>query len=223
MPGALPIRGIAMSNIVPHSRRPQLLVADNHRIVAEGLVHLLAGEYDVVEVVSDGEALLEAARRLPVDAIVSEVTMPRQSGLAALRQLRAEGSSIPFVFVTMHGEPAIAAAAMRAGADGYVLKASASRELLAALASVMDGASYITPGLAAEYLGTTEMHFCRLTEKQEQVLRRLGHGMSSKQVAREMGLSVRTIEAHKYSMMQILHVNTTFGLVKRAQELGLLI
>lgn len=151
---------------------PTPAVADEHHVVAEGLTELLAGSYDVVEVVYDGDALLEAARGFAVDAILSEVTMPHRSGLAVLRQLRADASRVPFVFV-MHGEPAIAAAAMRAGASGYVLKASASTELIAALACVTQGATWISPSLAAESLGITQLQLRQLTGKQRDVLNRL--------------------------------------------------
>jgi DNA-binding NarL/FixJ family response regulator len=217
------LMGQLMQLAALQAARARVLVADSHGIVAEGLVRLLSDAFDVVAVAHDGDALLEAAHRLSVDVILSEVTMPRQSGLAVLRQLRAEGSRVRFVFVTSHGEPAVAAAAMKAGANGYVLKASAGRQLIAALASVLEGGSYITPALAAECLGNAETQRRQLTEKQQRVLRSLGTGLSSKQVAHEMGLSVRTIEAHKYAMMQIMHVNSTFALVKRAEELGLLI
>ncbi len=202
--------------------RPRILLADDHRIVSEGIGRLLEDEFEVVATVEDGDALLEAARRTNVDAIVSDVTMPGRSGLAVLKQLRAEGSGVRFVFLTMHAEPALVASAMRAGANGYVLKDASGRELAHAMRHVLAGASYVTPSVAAQCLDHSARQLRELSAKQRQVLQLIALGNRPKQIAARLGLSVRTIEAHKYAIMQILFVHSTLGLVRRAKELGLL-
>jgi DNA-binding NarL/FixJ family response regulator len=201
--------------------RPRVLLADDHRIVAEGIARILDESFDVMRVLEDGDALIEAAESSPADIIVCDVVMPGRSGLKVLKELRAKGSGIPFLFLSMHAEPAIVAAAMRAGANGYVLKAKAGRELLTAIETVLGGALYVTPSLAGQHLGLPS-RAPRLTERQHSVLVLIAKGKATKQIARELDLSTRTVEAHRYTLMQMFHVHSAIELVRRAEALGLL-
>ncbi|HEV7489746.1 MAG TPA: response regulator transcription factor [Rhodanobacteraceae bacterium] len=203
-------------------RVPRLVIADDHCMVAEGIERILVEDFELLAVAGDGDALLSAVRRLKPDLVISDISMPGQSGLDVLKELRAEGSSIPFIFLTMHAEPALAAAAMRAGANGYVLKYAAGKDLMTAVRQVLAGGVYVTPSLGARYLGSQLQEIHNLTTKQREVLRLVGRGLRSKQIAAQLGLSVRTVEAHKYTMMQILGVHSTLELVRRSEELGLL-
>jgi DNA-binding NarL/FixJ family response regulator len=204
------------------SRAPRIVIADDHCMVAEGIERLLVDDFELLEVAGDGEALLSAVRRLSPDVVISDISMPRKNGLDVLKQLRAEGSKVPFIFLTMHAEPALAAAVMRAGANGYVLKYAAGKDLVAAVRQVLGGGIYVTPSLGARYLSSQLQEIHNLTAKQREVLRLVGRGLRSKQIAADLGLSVRTVEAHKYTMMQILGVHSTLELVRRSEELGLL-
>jgi DNA-binding NarL/FixJ family response regulator len=201
-------------------RRPRVLLADDHRIVAEGIARILDEAFDVLRVLEDGDALTEAAESVPADIIVCDIVMPRRSGLKVLKELRAKGSRLPFLFLSMHSEPAIVAAAMRAGANGYVIKANAGRDLLAAVETVLGGALYVTPSLAGQHLGFPRAP--RLTERQHSVLLLMAKGKATKQMARELDLSMRTIEAHRYTLMQTFHVHSAIELVRRAGAMGLL-
>lgn len=198
------------------------MIADDHGMVAEGIERILIDDFDLLEVAGDGDALLNMVRTLQPDLVVSDISMPGRSGLDVLKELRAEGSRVPFIFLTMHAEPALAAAAMRAGCNGYVLKYAAGKDLITAVRQVLAGGVYVTPSLGARYLGTQLQEIHNLTAKQREVLRLVGRGLRSKQIASELGLSVRTVEAHKYTMMQILGVHSTLELVRRSEELGLL-
>ncbi|QWT18425.1 response regulator transcription factor [Bacillus sp. NP157] len=201
---------------------PRVVYADDHRMVAEGIERLLEGTCDLVGLATDGPSLLALIRREKPALVLSDVNMPGGSGLDVLKTLRAEGDRTPFVFLTMHAEPALAATAMRAGANGYVLKVSAGEELLTALRHVFAGSTYVTPSLGIQYLHPDTLGMQELTPKQLEVLRLVGGGMRSRQIAERLGLSVRTVEAHKYTIMQILDVHSTLELVRRAEELGLL-
>jgi DNA-binding NarL/FixJ family response regulator len=213
---------VAVAPALKKRKAPRLVIADDHCMVAEGIERILVDDFDLVQVTSDGEALLEAVRRLEPDLVISDVSMPGLSGIDVLKRLRAEGSRVLFVFLTMHAEPALAAAAMRAGANGYVLKYAAGKDLLIALRQVLEGGVYVTPSLGARYLSSQLQEIHNLTAKQREVLRLVGRGLRSKQIAADLGLSVRTVEAHKYTMMQILGVHSTLALVRRSEELGLL-
>ncbi|WP_246058762.1 response regulator [Luteibacter pinisoli] len=201
---------------------PRVVYADDHRMVAEGIERLLDGICELVAITQDGPGLLDSIREKRPDLILSDVNMPGGSGLDVLKTLRAEGDRTPFVFLTMHAEPALAATAMRAGANGYVLKVSAGEELLTALRHVFAGSTYVTPSLGTHYLHADTLGMQELTPKQLEVLRLVGAGMRSRHIADRLGLSVRTVEAHKYTIMQILDVHTTLELVRRAEDLGLL-
>jgi DNA-binding NarL/FixJ family response regulator len=202
--------------------RPKLIIADDHRMVAEGVQHILDEDFDLLDIVADGEALVDAVNRLQPDLVVADINMPRCNGMDALKRLRQAGMETRFVFLTMHMEPALAVAALRAGARGYILKNSAGEDLRNAAQQVMAGGTYVTPALGARYISGQMTDMRNLTSKQLQVLRLVGEGLRSKQIALQLGLSVRTVEAHKYTMMQVLGVHSTLELVRRAQDLGLL-
>jgi DNA-binding NarL/FixJ family response regulator len=202
--------------------RPRLIIADDHRMVAEGVQHILDEDFELQDIVADGEALIDAVQRLQPDLVVADINMPRCNGMDALKRLRQAGFDTRFVFLTMHMEPALAVAALRAGARGYILKNSAGEDLRNAAQQVMAGGTYVTPALGARYISGQMTDMRNLTSKQLQVLRLVGEGLRSKQIALQLGLSVRTVEAHKYTMMQVLGVHSTLELVRRAQDLGLL-
>src|SRR6058998_2433920 len=113
--------------------RPRVLVADDHRMFAEGLRSLLDEEFDLVGIVEDGVALIEAAKRLRPDVIVADITMPRLNGIEALERLRGDLPDVRVVFLTMHKDVTYARRALAAGAMGFVLKHSAMTELVLAL------------------------------------------------------------------------------------------
>jgi DNA-binding NarL/FixJ family response regulator len=137
-------------------RKLRVLLADEHRCVAEGLAGLLAKRTQSVLIVHDGEALMEAAMGGQVDILVTDIAMPPFSALQALRRLRQHGSDIPVVVLSTHGEPLIVREAMQAGANGYVLKQSPSLELFKAMAEVSSGNQFISPQLMAALLDAPE-------------------------------------------------------------------
>ncbi len=203
-------------------RYRRVVLADDHRVVAQGIEQLLVGRFDSIELVTSGEALVESVRRDPPDVVVADISMPGLSGIDAMRVIREEGYDVPVVFLTMHDETNMAAQALRAGAKGYVLKSAAGEELVRVLDGVMDGRTYVTPTLAADALVSTGRPRYLLTEKQLRILEYVARGLRSKQIAYELGVSVRTIESHKYAIMQELGVHGTLELVRKAELEGLI-
>ncbi|RRU03704.1 response regulator transcription factor [Stenotrophomonas sp. 278] len=203
-------------------RYRRVVLADDHRVVAQGIEQLLVGRFDSIELVTSGEALVESVRRDPPDVVVADISMPGLSGIDAMRVIREEGYDVPVVFLTMHDETNMAAQALRAGAKGYVLKSAAGEELVRALDGVMDGRTYVTPTLAADAIVSTGRPRYLLTEKQLRILEYVARGLRSKQIAYELGVSVRTIESHKYAIMQELGVHGTLELVRKAELEGLI-
>jgi DNA-binding NarL/FixJ family response regulator len=208
--------------------RPRVLLADDHLLVAEALKSLLEPDFELVGVVEDGRALIEAAERLRPDVIVADITMPNLNGIDALVQLRQSGQETPVVFLTMHRDATFARRALEAGASGFVLKHSAADELISAIGAALAGGTYLAPQLAGEVLegmrhGSElgEDPISALTPRQREVLQLLAEGRSAKEIASSLAISARTVEFHKYKMMETLGVHTNADLVHLALKHGL--
>jgi DNA-binding NarL/FixJ family response regulator len=204
--------------------RATVLLADDHPIVAEGLTSLLRDEFTLVGTVTDGRGLVQTARRLRPDVIVTDISMPGMSGLEALRQIRAEGLAVKVIFLTVHSDVRLAGEALRAGASGFVVKDAAGKELIGAIREVLRGRTYLTPRLAPDVLAILArpgQPADRLTARQRDVIRLIASGRTMKEIAAALGLSTRTVEGHKYQMMQALGVQTTAELIRHAVEHGL--
>ena len=129
-------------------KRARVLLADDHRRVAEALREILMVDFELVGTVEDGESLLIAAEQLQPDVIVADVSMPRLSGLSALPEIKRKNPNARVVLITMYDEPAFARLALEAGASGFVLKHSAQDQLNTAVHAALDGKIYVSPGIA---------------------------------------------------------------------------
>jgi DNA-binding NarL/FixJ family response regulator len=209
--------------------RPRVLLADDHRIVAEGLKGLLTAEFELVGLVEDGRTLVEAAKKLRPDVIVADITMPRLNGIDALAQLKKDDPQVKLVFLTMHREVAYARRALEAGASGFVLKHSAPDELVLALRAALNGQTFISPALAGEVLQSMRSDpdlshdpVAALTPRQREVLQLLADGKTAKEIAVVLDISTRTVEFHKYEMMQNLGIQNSAELIHFAIKHGIL-
>jgi DNA-binding NarL/FixJ family response regulator len=202
-----------------------VILADDHAMVAEGLGRLISEVADLVGQVADGRQLVDSARRLKPDIIISDVSMPVMSGLDALRQLKAEGSQARFIFLTMHTEAQLATEAMRAGASGYLLKAAAGEELFEAIRAAMAGRVFLSPHITGDVLrtisGRANQGERELTSRQREVLKLIAQGKRMKEIAADLNISVRTVEDHKSQLLVALGVKSTADLVKFAVKHGL--
>ena len=208
---------------MPTPRRTTVLIADDHAIVMEGLVSLLREhDFDVVGAVGDGQSLLDAARRLKPDVIVTDLSMPNLSGLEVLVKLKAERIDSRVVMLTMHNDSARATQALKAGAAGFLLKESAGEELVKAIQEALQGNVYLTASVTKAVISQMADAECRpapeLTSRQLDVLRLIVRGQRMKEIAATLNLSTRTVETHKYEMMQVLDLHSTAELVKYALE-----
>jgi len=205
--------------------KPRVLLADDHRMVAEGLKGLLVEEFEVVGIVEDGRALVAAARKLRPDVIVADISMPQMNGLDALAHLKRDNPDVRVVFLTMHRDAAYARRALEAGASGFVLKHSAPAELVLAVRAALQGRTFITPDLAAEVLRTPNEKdtnpLAALTPRQREILQFLAEGKSAKEIAAALGLSARTVEFHKYTLMDALGMENSAELIRFAVKHGL--
>lgn len=198
-------------------------MADDHAIVTEGLVSLLREHnFDVVGAVGDGQKLVEAAQRLKPDVIVTDLSMPGLSGLEALVKLKAAKVESKIIILTMHHDAARATQAVKAGASAFLLKESAGEELVTAIHQALQGHVYLTPSVTKAVISQMADAGANpapeLTARQLDVLRLIVKGQRMKEIASTLKLSTRTVETHKYEMMQSLDLHSTAELVRYAIE-----
>jgi DNA-binding NarL/FixJ family response regulator len=210
-------------------KRLRVLLADDHKIVLEGLRNLLEPEFEIVGAVEDGRALVAEAKRLDPDIVVADISMPGLNGIDAARQIRKMDARMKIVFLTMHADVSYAAEAFNAGAAGFVLKHSASHELITAIREAMRGRTFVTPIIAGDLIDSYqkgprqqgEMK-AELSPRQREVLQLLAEGKSIKEVATVLNISPRTVEFHKYRMMEQLKINTSAELIQYAVKHGII-
>jgi DNA-binding NarL/FixJ family response regulator len=208
--------------------RIRILLADDHTIVCEGLAKLLEPHYEIVGTVEDGHALLKAAVELKPDVVLLDIGMPLLNGLDAARELKKIMPHVKLIFLTMESDCYIAAEALRAGAQGYLLKTSRAAELLQAVRDVMRGVSYVSPQIGR----AMEDRFIRdpraldrpsqLTSRQREVLQMLAEGRSMKEIAYVLEIAHRTVRFHKTQIMEELGISTNSGLVQYAMRKGMI-
>ena len=208
----------------------RVLVADDHTLVRLGLVSLLveSGEIIVVAEAADGLEAVEKARATQPDVAVIDLVMPRLSGLEAIRRIHEELPEIPVLALTVHEEDEYVLPAVRAGATGYLVKDSAVSELLAAVRALCAGQAYFGPQaarvLAQQYRRPelSEDPYGTLSPREREVFHQVIVGRTTKEVARILGISVKTADNHRWRLMEKLGVHNTAELVRYAARRGLL-
>ena len=209
-------------------KRTRVLLADDHKIILNGLRSLLESEFELVGKVEDGRALVSAAEKLRPDVIVVDISMPLLNGIEAVRQIKKIDPQVKVVFLTMHPDVTYAIRAFEVGASGYVLKHSASSELLTAIHEAIKGRTYVTPMIAGELVQSYKegSHHQpdenqQLTQRQREILQLLAEGASVKEISEILKISPRTVEFHKYTLMSKLKLKTTAALVQYAIKHGI--
>ena len=204
--------------------RPRIVIADDHLLMAQALEHLLASDFEVVAIVGDGHALLDVAADLQPDVVVVDIGMPVLNGLEAGRQLKARHPEIRIIYLTQNRDPRLAADALHRSASGYVLKDAAASELVAAIRAALQGRSYVSPAIAGEIAEdlSADARTRTLSAREQEVLQLLAEGKSMKEVAAALDISPRTVEFHKYRLMDRLGVKTNAELVQYAVRTGII-
>jgi DNA-binding NarL/FixJ family response regulator len=208
-------------------KKPRVLLADDHKIVIEGLKNLLKDDFEIVGSVEDGRALVEQASTFHPDVIVADISMPQLNGIEAARQIKKTDKTIKIVFLTMHPDATYAANAFEAGASGFVLKHSASSELIRAIHEAMKGRTYVTPLIAGDLIRTYQKGdspekelLKKISPRQREILQLLAEGRTAKEIASILDISTKTVEFHKYKMMEQLKIKTSAELVHYAMKHG---
>jgi len=210
----------------------RVLLADDHTLVREGIRRILAanGGIEVVSEVGDGQAAIAETVALKPDVVVLDITMPGGGGLEAARQIRERAPEVRILILSMHLQPEYLLESVRAGAHGYLVKDAAASELVAAVRAVCGGDSYYSPAVSTQMtellrrkLEGEEVSNAleRLSPREREVLRHIADGSSNRDIARTLGLSVRTVETHRDSLMKKLGIHSVAGLTRFALRCGL--
>ncbi len=196
------------------------MIADDHPLVSQGLKAVLKPQYNVVAVESDAREVVNSALRHRPDVIILDLSMPHRNGLELLPELIAAVPQAKVIVVTMHIDRTLADLAMQSGAHGFLPKESSAEELNNAIAEVLEGKRFISPRVPKRSFrdGAAVEHpeLDRLTPRHLEILRLIGDGKSSGEIAEELGLSPRTVEFHRSSIRKALGVTTEIGLVRFA-------
>jgi DNA-binding NarL/FixJ family response regulator len=202
-------------------KRPAVVIADDHMLMAEGLAKLVEGDFNVVAKVDNGRELLRAAAQRPPDLALIDVSMPEMTGMETARKLLEIAPDCKVILVSMHSQAEMVREAFRAGASGYVLKRSAAAELLTAMWEVIKGNAYVSSSISKEALSSLLAPAPRLTARQREVLRLVAEGCSAKEIAVHLGIAVKTAQFHKTSILTRLDIRTTADLIKYALDRGI--
>jgi DNA-binding NarL/FixJ family response regulator len=204
-------------------KRPRILIADDHTLVAELCRKLLETEFDVLGTVNNGRTLVRAAIDLKPDVIVVDIAMPVLNGLDGGQQVKEMLPAVKLLFLTMNGDPELAAEAFRRGASGYLLKTCAASELVIAVRDVLRGKLYMSRTLPKDtinYMRRQERKMvdedARLTERQREVLQLLAEGKVMKEIGGMLNMTTRTVAFHKYRIMEVLGAKSNAELVRYA-------
>jgi DNA-binding NarL/FixJ family response regulator len=210
----------------------RVLVADDHAVVREGIRHVLEREpgFEVVAEAANGSEVVELAERHHPDVVVLDISMPGESGLQVAARLRRSVPDARVLILSMHDNTEYVLESVRAGAHGYLLKDTAATELRRAVLAVRAGEAFFSPPIARRLSAAVRGDLEReqrtgdlgsLTAREREVLHGIAVGRTNKEIAAELGISHRTVETHRESLMRKLRIRTVAGLTKFALEMGL--
>jgi DNA-binding NarL/FixJ family response regulator len=207
------------------------VIADDHTIVREGLRSVLEKEIDIeiVAEATDGRAVLELAEKLKPDVIVLDIAMPIMSGIEATRKICNKYDNVKVVILSMHSDKRFVSRALKAGAQGYMLKDCAAEELIRAIRAVVANQTYLSPAVASgvvkgylNYLSMTSSEpLSTLTPRENEILQLIAEGKNTKDIALILNLSIKTVETHRQRIMIKLNIYSIAGLTKYAVSEGL--
>jgi DNA-binding NarL/FixJ family response regulator len=207
-----------------------IVVADDHKIVREGIRKVLETreDFQVVGEASDGEEAVQMVIEKEPDVALMDIWMPRLSGIDATRRIGKRGLETKVLVLSMHESRAYVEEVLRAGAAGYIVKNAASQDLLNAIDAVCSGASYLSPSITQQVVDAiarpgdaAPSGVTALTDREREVLQLIAEGLSSKEIAGMLGVSLKTVDSHRSNLMEKLDIHKVSGLVRFAIRAGL--
>jgi two-component system response regulator NreC len=214
-------------------RKQRIVIAEDHTILREGLRVLLSSnpDFEVVGEAEDGLDAIRCVEKLAPDLVLMDLSMPRTNGMDAIEEIKKACPHTKILALTVHKAEEYVIAALRAGADGYVLKDATHVELLMAIKSVLGGKRYLSPGISEKVIkgyleGGNPLKSCSawdtLTKRERQILKLIGEGYKNKEIADYLCISSKTVEKHRANLMNKLDLHNASALTAFAMEKGLI-
>lgn len=213
-----------------HLTATRILLADDHALIRAGIRSLLESEeeFEVVAEACDGRQALAMIKSHSPDVAVIDVTMPELNGLEVTTQIKQAFPSVGVLILSAHNDVDFVAQALKFGASGYLLKDAATEELVLAVRVVRRGQVYLTPGVARHIVDKYLQNLApscelaaSLTPRQREILKLIAHGNRTKEIAYQLGVSIKTVEAHRALLMDRLKIRDLAGLIRYALRAGL--
>lgn len=208
-----------------HARRKVLLV-DDHPFMRAGLAQLIDKQPDLMVTAEAGHPAeaMSIIERGNVDLVLSDITMPGRSGLDFIKDVHAVRPALPILVVSMHDETLYAERVLRAGARGYIMKEAGGENLLTAIRQVLRGEVYVSPKVSARFLDAmaskkprgSSSPIEKLSDREFEVFQLVGHGKSTRDIARQLNLSPKTVDVHRANIKEKLQLMDTTALVRHA-------
>ncbi|CAN5191161.1 response regulator transcription factor [soil metagenome] len=203
--------------------KPRLLLAEDHELVGQGFVAVLSADYDVVATVTDGAKVVEEVARHQPDVLLLDLSLPNRNGIDLLPELGSACPGVRVLVVSMHVDPHLVDMTMKLGAAGFVPKNATMDELRTAIEEVRAGRKYLSPKLPKRaYHGSVAdpIGFSRLTERQQKIVRMIGQGVNSEQIAEALGLTVWTVSFHRKNIRRALGIHNDMEMYRYAILVG---
>ncbi len=210
--------------------KTRILLADDHKVLRDGLRGMLEKQtdFEIVGETGDGRETVELAQQKDIDVIVMDINMPHINGVEATRQIKAISPKIKILTLSVHSRGPVIAQMIQAGASGYLPKTCATKELVEAIRTVVQGRTYISPEVfdsVTDYLqmkpADSKKHSPSLTSREREVLTHIAEGKTTKEIAECLHLSERTVEFHRHNIMDKLNMRSIAELTKHAVREGL--
>lgn len=211
--------------------KARVLLVDDHPIVRQGLAMLINAEPDLMVCgeASTGAEALQLVRTTQPDLVMIDISLEDRSGVELIREIRAMAGELPMLALSMHDESLYAERVLRAGGRGYVMKQEATEKLLTAIRRVLAGEIYLSPRMSTRLLGQLASAapggdvspISRLTDRELEVFTMIGRGLSTREIAEKLFLSVKTVEAHREHIKEKLGLRSSVELVRHAVQFNL--
>lgn len=209
-----------------------VIIAEDHQLFREGLKAMLAdrGDISLIDEASDGIEAIRSVKRQPPDLLLLDLSMPRLSGLSVIKDVKREFPDVAILALTIHEADQYVLEAFEAGADGYCIKDASREELMLAVSSVLEGKTYISPGIAENVMEgfvsgrkrlKTQTAWDTVTQREKEVLKLIAEGFPNKEIADLLNISVKTVEKHRANLMSKLDLHNAPALTTYAIEKGL--